>query len=202
MKRLLTACIATLVTAHSMAFDMPSELVDLRNPNLRGEVVKIMTPTTVKVEFEKDGHDYHFFVEMINVDFGADGAVECSKSLNRHLRQRMVHYATNHIGVHERHSLNLNTACERMSHELLHKDISVEVSSWTQPILRGYIFKDERNYNLSLIERGLYRVDYTQSRSAHLSLIEGKARCQRVGLWKAKLGDIIEDMKCQESFPH
>lgn len=202
MKPMLAACLGMLISTHSIAFDMPDGMVDIRDPNFKGEVIEIITPSTVKVEVDRNNRAEHILLEFVNVDFAGDADVEC----DGHYRRRWSHTRNGIAGKHPYYKVTTKLgnkvyrACERLREDLLGEEVKIEVSSWTQPTLKGYLFIDETNYNHSLIQRGIYRVDYTQTRSATMALMEGRARCKRVGLWSSLKGNTIENMKCQETF--
>lgn len=196
--KLIKLGLALSISANTFALDMPDDVVDIRNTNMNGEVTSVISPSIFEIEVEKNGKDYHVFLELINIDFGPDARIDCGK--NTEVRYNDPYYAHLNKARPFKFSTPNHSACIRSKRDLLGRDVKFEITSWTQPVLKGLLWVDGVNYNRNLVEKGVYRVDYTQTRSASWSLLEGRARCSRAGIWKSKMGDPIEDMKCRESF--
>lgn len=167
--------------------------VDLRNVNLSGEVVEISAPNILKIETIKNSKRVHFFIDIIHVDFGQERGEQCNNNTSRHNpidRSSRQDKKTLHADP------AVANACKRMGDWLEGEKVSVEVTEWTQPILKGFVFHGETNVGHDLIKRGVYPVDYMQSRDASLVLLEKSARCSRAGIWQSKKGNPVEDLKC------
>jgi hypothetical protein len=172
-----------------LAFDASAKdaYVDLRNVNIVGKVNEITSPNILKVETDRNGKRQHFWIELVQVDFGNDRNRECSTG--NKTRQMFRNLTSTAEGV---------DACDYMDDWLDGEIVSVEITEWSEPVLKGFVFIGTTNVNYDLIEKGRYPVDYMQTRDASLALLEKKARCQRVGIWKSKMGVPEEDMKCQD----
>lgn len=183
------ALIFLLLATSTLAKD---PYVDLRDVNLRGKVVEISAPNILKVETMKHGERRYFLIEMIYVDFGKVADKSCQKKTIPHkLRDRITLDSM-------KHTPELEKACGRMEDWLDGEPVQAEVTEWSQPILKGYLFHGSVNVNNDLIAKGWYPVDYEQTRDASLALLEKHARCQRIGIWKSKMGIPEEDLKCQD----
>lgn len=165
---------------------------DLRNVNLVGKVVEVSSPNTLKVETIQFGKRRHFWVELIHVDFGADKNIQCTQKPEFHYPKRMNRQVRTKPAL----SFSAKSACDRMKIWLNGKIVQVEITEWSQPSLKGFVFHKGTNVNYELISQGEYPVDYRQTRHASLVLLEKKARCQRVGIWQSKKGNVVEDLKC------
>jgi endonuclease YncB( thermonuclease family) len=189
MKNFFALIFLPLLAANALAKE---PYVDLRDVNLKGKVVEISAPNILKVETLQDGERRHFWVEMIYVDFGKVANKSCQKKTIPHkLRDRITPDSI-------KHTPELEKACDRIDDWLDGEPVQVEVTEWDQPILKGYVFHKSVNVNHELIAKGWYPVDYKQTRDANLALLEKRARCQRVGIWKSKMGIPEEDLKCQD----
>jgi hypothetical protein len=176
MKIVFSLCFASMLAIGAHAKE---PYVDLRNVNIQGEVVEVSSPNVLKLEAIQHGKRRHFWVDIIHVDFGELRNKSCAK------------------GEDIFRSTPLEIACEDMTKRIKGKTVQIEVTEWSQPILKGYVFHNQTNLNHELITEGKYPVDYTQTRDANLVVMEKKARCQRVGIWSSKLGIAEEDLKCQ-----
>lgn len=169
--------------------------VDLRDVNIVGKVKEIAAPNILKVETYRNGKRQHFWVELIQVDFGDDRDRGCNTGSKSHNPKNQQHMFRNNKPLVEPEVIN---ACERLDDWLDGEIVSVEITEWSEPVLKGFVFIGTTNVNYDLIEKGWYPVDYMQTRDASLALLEKKARCQRVGIWQSKMGIPEEDMKCQD----
>ncbi|WP_045861720.1 thermonuclease family protein [Teredinibacter purpureus] len=190
MKSLLFFIAASFFTIYAQAQD---SYVDLRSPNISGKVIDVPAPNVLQVRTKKDGEYKTFFVEIIHVDFGDQKNLSCrSHKKNSSVLHKQGFRTTEYINP------DIKKACAQMDGWLDGKDVHIEITEWSQPITKGFIFVGSTNINYELIARGWYRADYTQSRDASLVLLEKQARCQRVGIWGSKMGIPEEDMKCQD----
>lgn len=162
--------------------------VDVRNPNFHGEVMEVSAPNIIKVKTETADGDKHFWIELIHVDFGAKAGIECNLNWFEKL------FEPSSVESNEK-------SCDLLDDMLDGNKVSVEITEWSQPILKGYVFlkQDGQHININhyLISNGIFPVDYKQSKDAGLVRLEKKARCNRLGIWEAKKGDPVEDLKCQ-----
>lgn len=193
MKSLIAACAGLVMASQVSALDMPDNMVDVRNRFFEGTVIGVKSPNVIQVRTKKHDEYVHFFLDLADVNFAADTDFDCSA--DRSTLQKYVR-----PGATAEALMGRRNACERTLDELEDAHVQVEVTNWTQPHLKGYLFKDGENYNHSLIDRGLYRVNFEATRQASLLLMEGRARCKRIGIWSGLKGNQIEDKKCQESF--
>ncbi|MFA0809431.1 thermonuclease family protein [Microbulbifer epialgicus] len=188
MKNILAFILLPLLATNSLAKE---HYVDLRDVNFKGKVVEVSSPNIFKIETTQYGSQRHFWIELINVDFGVVAGKKCQ---HRTLAGKIGDYVTPSF---IKTDSKLQQSCKYMDDLLHEKLIQAEITDWSQPILKGYLFYDAVNVNNELIANGLYRVDYKQTRDANLAILERHARCQRLGIWKSKLGIPEEDMKCQ-----
>lgn len=189
---LFLVCASTLVASVAFAEDAP--YVDLRPTTYRGTVTKILTPTTVEIATMRNGHTEMLTLRLADIQpgNGADGLChQPAKKYSKHKSRGVRPQQTDSV----RDELKRN--CKMLSKTLKGESVGVEISQWNNPTT-GYLSLGQSIVNFDLISSGEYRVDYTQSRSAHLVLLEKEARCKRLGSWGVMLGNRIEDMKCQE----
>jgi len=191
MKKYLVFLTLSLLAFTSYAKDA---YVDLRDVNIVGQVKEVSAPNILKVETYRDGKRQHFWIELVHVDFGDVRDNQCTTG-HKFFSPKNPHYPF-------RNSLQLSPdtaeACQLMKDWLAGEMVSIEITEWSEPVLKGFVFLGSTNINYTLIEKGWYRVDYMQTRDATLALLEKKARCARVGIWKSKSGIPEEDLKCQE----
>lgn len=166
--------------------------VDQRDVNIIGIVKEISAPNILKIETLRDGQRQYFWVELAQVDFGEDRDTKCRKEPNQSHHKRLERDVNRLV-----FNKNDDNACLRMHDWLDEKTVSIEVTEWSQPILKGFVFLGSKNINYDLITKGWYPVDYRQTRDASLALLEKEARCERVGIWQSKKGNPVEDLKCQ-----
>lgn len=169
--------------------------VDLRDVNIVGKVTEITAPNLLKIATRQRGKPQHFWVDLIQVDFGHHRDRSCNDgTLLFGLKKLRYAFDKQHAVA----GSSLAEACWSMAALLDGEQVQVEVTQWDQPVVKGFVFMDTTNVNYDLIEKGWYPVDYKQTRDASLALLERHARCQRVGIWRAKMGIPEEDMKCQD----
>lgn len=189
---LFLACASTLLASVTFAEDAP--FVDLRPTTYRGTVTKILTPTIVEIATERDGRTEVLILRLADIQPGNGADGQCHQSTRRHSHHKSLGLRPQ---KRETVSAELKQICKVLSKTLKGETVGIEISQWNNPTT-GYLSLRNSIVNFDLIANGEYRVDYTQSRSAHLVLLEKEARCKRVGNWKGMLGNKIEDMKCQE----
>lgn len=189
---LFLACASTLFASVTFAEDAP--FVDLRPTTYRGTVTKILTPTIVEIATERNGRTEMLTLRLADIQAGNGADGQCHRSSRKH-----SHHKTMGRRPHKAESVNaeLKHICKVLTKTLKGEAVGIEISQWNNPTT-GYLSLRNSIVNFDLIANGEYRVDYTQSRSAHLVLLEKEARCKRVGSWEVMLGNKIEDMKCQE----
>lgn len=189
---LFLACASTLFASAAFAEDAP--FVDLRPTTYRGTVTKILTPTTVEIATERDGRTEMLTLRLADIQAGNGADGQCHRTSRQYTHHK-------NLGLRPQRSepmdAELKYICKVLSKTLKGETVGIEISQWNTPTT-GYLSLGDSIVNFDLIANGEYRVDYTQSRSAHLVLLEKEARCKRVGSWAAMLGNKIEDMKCQE----
>jgi len=173
IRALCLILIATGITTGTFAQD---SYVDLRNRNLSGKVIRVFAPNVIEIVRNQHGRKQKYFVDLINVDFGKWRNKPCK------LSKKPEH----------------KKACEKVGELLDGEHISVEITQFTQDLLKGYVFLNNKNINHALIAKGLFPVDYNQSREARLVILEKTARCDRIGIWETKMGNAEEDMQCQD----
>ncbi len=182
----------SLLSAASSAEN--ATFVDLRERIYHGKVTKILTPTTVAIQIKRDGRKETLELRLADIvpGNGADGQCHGVTKPTSYIK---------HNGPLPNRKDNPNSklrhACKVLSKTIKGETVGIEISQWDYPTT-GYLSLKGSIVNFDLISNGEYRVDYSQSRSAHLVRLEKKARCSRVGTWTEMYGDVIEDMKCQE----
>lgn len=189
---LFLACASTLFASVTFAEDAP--FVDLRQTTYRGTVTKILTPTIVEIATERNGQTEMLTLRLADIQAGNGADGQCHQTSRKY-----VHHKSLGLRPQKSESVNaeLKHVCKVLSKTLKGEAVGIEISQWNNPTT-GYLSLRNSIVNFDLIANGEYRVDYTQSRSAHLVLLEKEARCKRLGSWEVMLGNKIEDMKCQE----
>lgn len=179
----------------SLGLQAQESYVDLRATNISGKVIDVPAPNVLHVKTKKDGEYKTFYVELIHVDFGPERNISCKEQMTKKSAsgsQKHGFRTTEYVNP------DFKQSCDRMNGWLDGKDVHIEITEWSQPVTKGFVFVGSMNINYELIARGWYRADYTQSRDASLVLLEKHARCQRVSIWESKMGIPEEDMKCQD----
>lgn len=189
---LFLACASALFAPVTFAEDAP--FVDLRPTTYRGTVTKILSPTVVEIATERNGRTEMLTLRLADIQAGNGADGQCHQISRLHSHHRSLRLRPKKA---EPLNAELKHICKVLTKTLKGESVGIEISQWNNPTT-GYLSLRNSIVNFDLIASGEYRVDYTQSRSAHLVLLEKEARCKRAGSWEVMLGNKIEDMKCQE----
>ncbi len=186
---LFVACLVSTVAGISVAGDEP--YVDVRDVVIHGKVVNVDAPNLLKIASSQNNVNEYFWVEPVNVDYGEVRDLSCDGLWHQFNKKQPL-------------MDELKRACAAIKSYTKHEPVSIEVVQWQsrqwrgRPVVRGNVFIGTTHLNHELIGKGVFPVDYKETRDTTLVLLEKNARCQRLGIWSDKIGDIIDDMKCQD----
>ncbi len=192
ISRVLLSCFTLITSSLVIAENAP--YVDLRKNTFRAVVAEVISPTSVKLVTERRGYKEELILTLADIKPGNNAVGFCKKASNPHHHHKMIGPKATKA---PEQTPELKHTCKVLRNTLDSKDVGVQIIQWEHPA-HGYLFFGETVINYDLISKGEYRVDYAQSRSAHLVKLEKKARCDRVGSWEEMLGNKIEEMKCQD----
>lgn len=188
----LLSCITLITSSLVIAENAP--YVDLRKTTFRAVVTEVISPTSVKLVTERRGYKEELILTLADIKPGNNAIGLCKKASNPHHHHKSI--GPKSAKAPEK-TPELKHACKVLRETIDGKNVGVQITQWEHPT-HGYLSLGETVINYELISTGEYRVDYDQSRSAHLVKLEKKARCDRVGSWEEMLGNKIEEMKCQD----
>ncbi len=138
-----------------------------------GKILKVLTPTKMLVDVEGYNASGKLRVQLKGIAPAKDESTACEAP-------------------------NLGEGlCDYLKDEYVGERVNIIIEDKTDDGVVGDVMLDGQSVVRQLVLAGIYRVDYTQTRTQNLLLAEKEARCQYRGMWRTKRGDPYIAKQCQ-----
>jgi len=182
--------LSTVSSVHAESF------VDLRSHQFNAIVTKVEAPNLIKVETTHNGIPEHFWIEPVYLQYGALHNKAC-------IDDEVDDFFEELTDTKEPFEDVIDLACEQLESYVLDKEVKIEIVDWNvspwkdRAVMRGYVTTGSTNITYEYVSKGIYSVDFAQTRDAILVHLEKQARCSHLGIWSSTANDPIEDLKCK-----